>query len=239
MSYFHVNTARVCLHGFSSLTSGFTAYAADSCLLYTAKGLLHSKPFAAVMKQQSLTVKKEIILERVLPIFLVNGYDGVNMRLLNQAAQITTGSLYYHFKDKQDIYLQAVQKYIETPLNVFFPIPPSKSGLDEYWATKMKQLVNAHEYLRSYGITGNPCAISNYIGIETSRIYPDYQDIIKSYEQLNVRYWSIALRNTPEIKANFEKKTYRTIANIYQGIFVQLCMIYPHGVMKRPDIILK
>lgn len=207
MSYFYVNTARVCLHGFSSLTSGLTAYAANTCLLYTAKGLLHSKPFAAVMKQQSLTEKKEIILERILPIFLVNGYDGVNMRLLKHAAQITTGSLYYHFRDKQDIYLQAIRRYYETPLNVFYPIPPSETGIDEYWTKKIRQLVDAYEYLRSYGITANPCAISNYIGIETSRIYPDYQDIIKSYEQLNVRYWSIALRNNPEIKTNIGKNT--------------------------------
>lgn len=191
------------------------------------------------MRRQTLTDRKEIILERVLPIFLVNGYEGVNMRLLRCVAKITTGSLYYHFKDKQDIYLQAVRRYYETPLNVLYPLPPSKLGIDEYWANKMHQLVNAHEYLRSYGITANPCAISHFIGIETIRVLPEFRDIIKSYEHLNIRYWSTVLRHTPDARIDLGNTTYKTAGSVYQGIYLQLCAAYPNGNLKRPDISMK
>lgn len=47
---------------------------------------------------------KEQILEEALKLFSVKGYDAVSVRDILRAVGIKESSLYYHFKNKQDIF---------------------------------------------------------------------------------------------------------------------------------------
>ncbi len=47
---------------------------------------------------------KEQILEEALKLFSVKGYDAVSVRDISRAVGIKESSLYYHFKNKQDIF---------------------------------------------------------------------------------------------------------------------------------------
>lgn len=59
---------------------------------------------------KSITKKKtrEEILELSVPLFAKDGYDGVSMRDVAAATGLTTSALYYHFADKEDLYLSVV-----------------------------------------------------------------------------------------------------------------------------------
>lgn len=51
---------------------------------------------------------REEILELSAPLFAQNGYDGVSMRDVAAAVGLTQAALYYHFADKDQLYLDAV-----------------------------------------------------------------------------------------------------------------------------------
>ena len=51
---------------------------------------------------------REEILELSASLFSHHGYDGVSMRDVAAAAQFTPAALYYHFSDKEQLYLDAV-----------------------------------------------------------------------------------------------------------------------------------
>ncbi|MDD3610528.1 MAG: TetR/AcrR family transcriptional regulator [Halothiobacillaceae bacterium] len=51
---------------------------------------------------------REEILELSAPLFAQRGYDGVSMRDVARAAGLTQAALYYHFADKDQLYLEAV-----------------------------------------------------------------------------------------------------------------------------------
>ena len=51
---------------------------------------------------------REEILELSVPLFALHGYDGVSMRDVARAAGLTQAALYYHFSDKDQLYLEAV-----------------------------------------------------------------------------------------------------------------------------------
>lgn len=51
---------------------------------------------------------REEILELSAPLFARNGYDGVSMRDVAAAVGLTQAALYYHFADKDQLYLDAV-----------------------------------------------------------------------------------------------------------------------------------
>lgn len=48
-----------------------------------------------------------LLLDVALRLFMEHGYDGVSMQDIATAANMTKGSPYYHFKGKEDLFLQA------------------------------------------------------------------------------------------------------------------------------------
>jgi len=51
---------------------------------------------------------REELLELSVPLFAQRGYDGVSMRDVAAAVGLTQAALYYHFTDKDQLYLDAV-----------------------------------------------------------------------------------------------------------------------------------
>lgn len=51
---------------------------------------------------------REEILELAIPLFAKAGYDGVSMRDIATAVRLTPAALYYHFADKEQLYIDAV-----------------------------------------------------------------------------------------------------------------------------------
>lgn len=49
------------------------------------------------------------ILEQAIPLFAAYGYSAVSMRDLSKAVGISAAALYYHFPDKQSLYLDTME----------------------------------------------------------------------------------------------------------------------------------
>lgn len=54
---------------------------------------------------------KELILKNALDMFAKSGYNAVSIRDIAKAVNIKESSIYYHFKNKQDILDSLVEKY--------------------------------------------------------------------------------------------------------------------------------
>lgn len=54
------------------------------------------------------TKSKEEILAIAIPLFAGSGYSGVSMRSIAQKVGVSAAALYYHFPDKQTLYLEAM-----------------------------------------------------------------------------------------------------------------------------------
>lgn len=53
---------------------------------------------------------RESILEVAAPLFAQKGYNGVSIRDIAQACGMTNAALYYHFKNKEDLYLAVLRR---------------------------------------------------------------------------------------------------------------------------------
>jgi AcrR family transcriptional regulator len=56
---------------------------------------------------------KELILREAERLFGQHGYQGVSIRELAQACGMTNAALYYHFKDKEDLFFQMAVRHVE------------------------------------------------------------------------------------------------------------------------------
>ena len=55
---------------------------------------------------------KELITEVAFLLALRNGFNNVSIKEIQEASGISAGSIYYHFKDKQEILLHMINVYL-------------------------------------------------------------------------------------------------------------------------------
>src|SRR3954454_16310254 len=56
---------------------------------------------------------REKILEEAARLFVAYGYHGISMREIAEAAGLSKAGLYYHFKDKEDLFLAILDSNLE------------------------------------------------------------------------------------------------------------------------------
>ena len=63
---------------------------------------------------KSTRKSREDILGLAIPLFAKSGFDGVSIRDVASQIELTPAALYYHFKDKEELYLETVKYAFET-----------------------------------------------------------------------------------------------------------------------------
>ena len=58
--------------------------------------------------QERRQARREQILDAARRTFAEKGYQGTTIRHIEQACDLTRGAIYYHFRDKQEIYISAL-----------------------------------------------------------------------------------------------------------------------------------
>lgn len=178
---------------------------------------------------------KERILRNVLPLFLTNSYEAISIPIIENATQTTRGTLYKYFKNKGDLFQQAIIQFYNSPLNVLYALSSSNYNLEEYWNLKIEQLQGAFNYIRSYGIFLDLVSLSHYIEIHGISLIPSFKEVILSNNRNNLKFWESVLNNSSEIK-NYNDYSMHELANIYNAIFLQKCSSFPDCKLDLPLI---
>jgi AcrR family transcriptional regulator len=56
---------------------------------------------------------RDRILNHAAPLFIANGYTAISMREIAEAVGISKAGLYYHFKDKEDLFIAILKENLE------------------------------------------------------------------------------------------------------------------------------
>ncbi len=72
-----------------------------------------------------MTDRKEQIALKALELFLLNGYHNVSISDLQNALNIGRGTMYYHFRDKDELFFYIMTTYFITPKRLAMRQPDS------------------------------------------------------------------------------------------------------------------
>lgn len=78
---------------------------------------MSSRPARAGIPKPTVS-SRENILDICLGLFAGAGFDGVSMRDVAQKLGVTPAALYYHFRDKEELYLATTAQAFETRFSV-------------------------------------------------------------------------------------------------------------------------
>lgn len=59
--------------------------------------------------------RKELIIYKALELYLINGYENVSITDLQSALDMGRGTMYYYFKNKDEIYIEIVNRFFLRP----------------------------------------------------------------------------------------------------------------------------
>lgn len=95
-------------------------------------------------KQQRAIVKKEKIIKAGFDLICKNGYHNTNTAEIAKKANVSTGIVYQYFKDKHDIFMEAIKMYGD---KIFFPtITNSKfTSIEDISKRMISEYVNDHK----------------------------------------------------------------------------------------------
>ena len=62
---------------------------------------------------KSITFKRHHALESALHLFWFRGFSAASLRQLEEVTELNPGSIYYHFTNKEQLFLSVIQHYID------------------------------------------------------------------------------------------------------------------------------
>ncbi len=81
---------------------------------------------------RSKTYSDDLVLEKAMNVFWVHGYEGTSVRLLEKEMGINQFSIYSSFKNKKNLFINALRKYREfVIISRFQPLLQEGAGLAE------------------------------------------------------------------------------------------------------------
>lgn len=94
--------------------------------------------------------RKEYIIRKSMELYATKGYQNVSITDLQFALDMGRGTLYYYFKDQDEIFLTCMERYFLEPKQRALNTMPENGGVDEMIATMMTYLRSLEEALQSF-----------------------------------------------------------------------------------------
>jgi len=106
--------------------------------------------------------RKEYIIRKAMELYALKGFQNVNITDLQFALDIGRGTLYYYFKDQDDIFFNCMEKYFLEPKQRALNSVPEDAGIDQMIEAMTRYLTELKEALMTFNIkTINTSNVNN------------------------------------------------------------------------------
>jgi AcrR family transcriptional regulator len=138
---------------------------------------------------------REYIIDKAYSLFLSHSYEAVSISEISKAIGFTKGALYHHFRNKEELFMAVVDKYLTIDEIIVNTDHISLKDFLELTVQKSQEIIE-----RSY--SSNPAYIPlNLLSllIDACRHYPEFaskkQDLIHSEINKNKKILDQAVKN--------------------------------------------
>jgi AcrR family transcriptional regulator len=113
---------------------------------------------------------KEFIIDEAFKLFLNHSYEAVSISDISKAIGFTKGALYHHFRNKEELFISVIDKYIHI---IGLDAEIASVSLEEFIQLSVKQTEKIFRQLFQYSITFSPIDYVSLIA-DAFRHYPGY-----------------------------------------------------------------
>lgn len=133
---------------------------------------------------------RDLILKEAFKLFLQKNIEKVTVPELERVTKLQRGAIFYHFKDKEAIFKEAIDTYFFSPLNIFHPLRPEQAySLDEYWKQKMEHLDRISAWFKKERVAFNPYFSFFHLAGQANLIIPSFRERMVELIESDRLYW--------------------------------------------------
>lgn len=96
--------------------------------------------------------RKDYIIRKAMELYALKGYRNVSITDLQFALDIGRGTLYYYFKDQDELFLTCMDRYFLVPKQKALSSVPSDAGIDRMIEAMITYLSSLEEALQTFDI---------------------------------------------------------------------------------------
>ena len=180
--------------------------------------------------------KKEIITEVAFLLALKNGFNNVSIKEIQEATGFSAGSIYYYFKDKDEILLHMLKFYLS---DNFYHYRDAIRNSNEYFIEKLEDIFyylvgfNKKEFNSSHSSSKSQIVDHReYFGLFSS-IFHQHPETRSIFYELHAKsfefYHELAQEaiDNNEIKENIDVKTLAIFIHTVLKGYIDLFVFHP------------
>lgn len=165
---------------------------------------------------------RDLILKEAFKLFLQKNVEKVTVPDLEKATGVQRGAIFYHFKDKEALFIEVIDRYFFSELNIFYPLnSEDSSSINEYIKKKNEHLSHIMDWFRDEHLATNPY-ISFFHLISQAYLYaPTFKERMSDLLKKDKAYWQIAAStHYVENKLSFNIKH---AGDIFRSAYIEHC----------------
>lgn len=114
--------------------------------------------------------RRDYIIRKAMELYALKGFQNVTITDLQIALDIGRGSLYYYFRDQDELFTACMERYFLEPKQQALGLIPEDAGIDDVIAAMMQYLGTLEKALMTFDIkTINTSNVNNLMFTAYSR----------------------------------------------------------------------
>jgi TetR/AcrR family transcriptional regulator, transcriptional repressor for nem operon len=183
-------------------------------------------PMISKAKQTS-----EFIVQKVAPIFNMNGYNGTSMSVITRATGLTKGAIYGNFKNKEELAFVAFKYNVDKVVTkIKEELSPIESPLEQLYG-----LINFYRAYDSHTLECGGCPVLN-IGVDANHQNPEMlsrvQEVVLKLQGYITKMISLGIE-LKEIKPVDPELYSKRIFCLIEGAIFMACTMKDDSYIKE------
>lgn len=168
---------------------------------------------------------RDLILKEAFKLFLQRNIEKVTVPELERTTKLQRGAIFYHFKDKEAIFREVVEKYFFSSLNIFYPLPPDDgiNSLKGYWDKRNEHLTNIQSWFIEEETPINPYSAFFHLAGQANLYIPTFGERMTELIDTDKQSWKAVAMLDNWVKR--KKVDSDMVGNMYRSIYIEQCHI--------------
>lgn len=163
---------------------------------------------------------RDLILKEAFKLFLQKNVEKVTVPDLEKTTGVCRGAIFYHFKDKEALFIEVIDRYFFSELNIFYPLnPEDSSSLKEYITRKDEHLSHIIDWFHNENLATNPYISFFHLASQAYLYAPTFKDRMSDLLKKDKAYWrEAASMDYVEDNLSFNGKH---VGEIFRSVYIE------------------
>lgn len=165
---------------------------------------------------------RSLILKEAFKLFLQKNLEKVTVPDLESATGVQRGAIFYHFRDKKALFVEVVDLYFFSSLNIFYPIKPEPyESLEDYIKRKDDRLDDIINWFNKEGLNQNPYISFFHLASQASQYIPVFNNQMFRFLEMDKLYWRQAAKiNQFKCIPPFNNDS---LGSVFRSVYIEKC----------------